>query len=436
MAARRLIVIDPGHFHAALVQKEMYATLDPRARIYAPLGPELLDYLGRIARFNHDPQHPTRWEVEVQASPDFLDRIADEPPSGIAVLSGRNRGKVDRIAAAVAAGLHVLADKPAIIRREDLPRFETALNIAERRGLVIADMMTGRENVMSQLIVMLRREAAVFGEPVAGSRDEPGVALSGVHHLLKVVSGVPNRRPAWYFDVTEQGEGLADTGVHLVDRAHETLFPGETLDYRRDIAVLAASRWPTAISLAQFREVTGEAGWPDDLTPWITGDRLDCFCNGRVEYRVRGIHVRLEARWDWQAEHGDDTHNALYRGTRCSLELRQGPAQQYRPELYVVPHAEIAAALERCTTAAQPSFPGMAVERQGHEWHVRVPDALRVGHEANFAQFTRRFLGYVDDPGSLPARDKPNLLAKYHACTEAVAMSHGLPTTIHGGDAR
>ena len=71
-------------------------------------------------------------------------------------------------------------------------------------------------------------------------------------------------------------------------------------------------------------ELTGESGWPEDLAPWIRGDGLEYFCNGRVDYRVRGIHVRLEVRWDWQAEQGDDTHHALYRGTRCRLAVRQG----------------------------------------------------------------------------------------------------------------
>jgi hypothetical protein len=28
---------------------------------------------------------------------------------------------------------------------------------------------------------------------------------------------------------------------------------------------------------------------------------LEYLCNGQVDYRVRGIHVRLEVRWDWQA---------------------------------------------------------------------------------------------------------------------------------------
>jgi hypothetical protein len=32
-----LIVADPGHFHAALVQKEMYPSLSPEVHVYAPL---------------------------------------------------------------------------------------------------------------------------------------------------------------------------------------------------------------------------------------------------------------------------------------------------------------------------------------------------------------------------------------------------------------
>src|SRR6266851_10404496 len=100
-----LIVVDPGHFHAALVQKEMYPTLSPRVQVYAPLGPDLIDYLARIARFNGRAEQPTGWEIEVHADPDFLDRMRGERPGGIVIFSGRNSGKVERIAAAVEAGL-------------------------------------------------------------------------------------------------------------------------------------------------------------------------------------------------------------------------------------------------------------------------------------------------------------------------------------------
>ena len=42
---------------------------------------------------------------------------------------------------------------------------------------------------------------------------------------MKVVSGAPNIRPPWFFDTTEQGEGLNDIGTHLVDLVQWTLFP-------------------------------------------------------------------------------------------------------------------------------------------------------------------------------------------------------------------
>jgi predicted dehydrogenase len=424
MSGLRLIVVDPGHFHAALVQKEMYPQLLPEVHVYAPLGPDLLDYLARIARFNARAEQPTDWRLEVHAGSDFLDQVRREPPGGIAIFSGRNRGKIERIAAAVEAGLHVIADKPVIICREDLPRLEAILNAAAAKRLVVADLMTGRDDAIARLIRALRADPEIFGEAVPGSPEEPGVVLSNVHQLLKTVAGVPNPRPSWYFDITEQGEGLADTGTHLVDRVHETLFPGEALDYRRDIRLDSASRWPTTVSLAQFRQLTGEARWPDFLAPSVKRDALDYFCNGRLDYRVRGIHVRLEARWEWQTEAGDDTHSAVYRGSRARLERRQGAAEGYRPELYIVPEAEIGSALERRIAALQPEFPEVALDRQAGEWRLVVPDALRLGHDAHFAEFTRRFIGYVEKPGAFPAREKPNLLAKYYVTTEGVALSH------------
>src|SRR5438105_2025600 len=196
--------------------------------------------------------------------------------------------------------------------------------------------------------------------PGPGHKHEPGVLLSGVHYLRKLVADLPNPRPAWYFDVTEQGEGLADTGVHLVDRVHETLFPEQPLDWQREIEILAATRWPTLVSLAQFHHLTGESGWPDDLASCVRRDMLEYFCNGHVDYRVRGIHVRLDVRWDWQAEQGDDTHLALYRGTRSRLAVRQGAVERFRPELYVLPDEDISAALERRIAALQPAIPGLA----------------------------------------------------------------------------
>jgi predicted dehydrogenase len=418
-----LIIVDPGHFHVALVQQEMYANVSPRAHVYAPLGPDLLDYVTRIARFNSRARRPTAWQIEVHASPDFLERMSCECPGTVAILCGRNRGKIERVAAALDAGLNVLADKPLIIGREDVPALEAALHIADQRGLILYDMMGGRHDVTANLARRLRDDPEVFGEPVPGSAAEPGASMTSVHHIFKEVAGVPNLRPAWYFDIEEQGEGLADVGTHMVDRVHRTLFPNEAIDHRTDIRLHAAARWPTMLSLAQFRQVTGEAQWPDYLAGRLKGAALEYFCNTRLHYQVRGVHVALQTQWDWEAPAGGDTNNLLFRGSRAVLEIRQGAAQNWRPELYVVPFAEIGAALERRISALQDDHPGVGLEQGDREWRVIIPDWLRLGHDAHFIQLTRQFLDYVEQPRSLPHWERASLLAKYYVCTEGVALS-------------
>lgn len=169
------LIVDPGHFHAALVQKEMYPNLSPEVHVYAPLGPDLADYLARIARFNTRKGQPTRWELEVHAAPDFLERMCRERPGTVAIFSGRNHGKVRRIQAAVEAGINVLADKPVIIRRDELPVLEAALDAAEDRGLLIYDMSSGgRQQIIPRLTRLLRNDPEVFGDLVPGTRSEPG----------------------------------------------------------------------------------------------------------------------------------------------------------------------------------------------------------------------------------------------------------------------
>src|SRR3712207_1651661 len=97
----RLLTYDPGHFHAALVQKETYPGVARRAHVYARLGPDLLAHLGRIASFNARPNGPTDWQLEVHASDDPLGRMLAEKPGNVVVVSGRNRGKIAVIVAAL-----------------------------------------------------------------------------------------------------------------------------------------------------------------------------------------------------------------------------------------------------------------------------------------------------------------------------------------------
>lgn len=426
MSDVRWITLDPGHFHAALVQKEMYPGVAPQVHVYAPLGPDLLAHLQRIAGFNARKEAPTAWELEVHAGGDYLGRLLRERPGNVVVLSGRNRKKIDYLEAAVAAGLHVLADKPWIIFPADLPRLEAVLRTAREKGLVAYDVMTERYEITSILQKELVNDEAVFGTAVPGSVEEPGVVMDSMHYLMKLVAGVPNRRPPWFFDVREQGEGLTDVGTHLVDLVPWVLFPGQALE-PRDVAVLAAKRWPTVLSRADFHQVTGETDFPAELAPVVRDDRLDYFCNTLVSYTVRGVHVRLDVRWDFRATTAGagDTHFARFRGTRSRVEVRQGKEQNYRPELYVVANdapgrPALLAGVRRKVAALQAAYPGVGVREVGEEVQVTIPDTFRVGHEAHFGQVARQFLEYLRDPRAVPAWETPNMLAKYTVTTQGV----------------
>jgi predicted dehydrogenase len=431
----RFITLDPGHFHASLVQKEMYPGVSPTVHVYAPLGSDLTDHLGRIARFNLRKDAPTAWRLEVHTGPDFLDRMLRDRPGNAVVLSGRNRGKVARIQASLDAGLHALVDKPWILEVTDFPKLERVLETADATGRVALDIMTERFEVSTELQRELVNDAATFGTLLPGTEADPAVYMESVHHLMKTVAGAPNIRPVWFFDTDEQGEGLNDIGTHLVDLVQWTLFPEQALDFRKDVKVLNAYRWPTPIPRAEFRRVTRE-DFPLALAGRVNDDRLEYFCNTFVSYTVRGAHVGLNVIWDWEAPPGaGDSHFAYYRGSRARVEVRQGAAEKNLPEVYVVPSDEAAkpavlAAVQKKLAALQDRFPGTGVTDLGTELRLTIPDRLRIGHEDHFAQVTQRFLRYVRDRPTLPAWERPNMLAKYHVTTEGTALARRSPVRV------
>jgi hypothetical protein len=253
---------------------------------------------------------------------------------------------------------------------------------------------------------------------------------------MKVVSGAPNIRPTWFFDTSQQGEGLNDIGTHLVDLVQWTLSPDRAVDAAADVKVLDAYRWPTMIPEADFTRVTGTAGFPGDLTPQVQNGALEYFCNTFVTYTLRGVHVSLNVPWDWEAPAGSgDTHYAVYRGTKARVEARQTRADGYKPEVYVVPNqaadapAILAAAKARMAAVAS-EWPGAGAEIAGAEIKITIPDALRVGHEAHFAQVTSRFLALLRDRGLLPSWEKPNMIAKYTVTTIGTEKSRTAPVKV------
>lgn len=430
--AGHLIVVEPGHFHATLLQREMYPGLDRKVSVYAGLGPELLDYLSRISLFNHRAQDPTNWELDVHTSASplaaMLEDAGKRPSGGIVVFSGRNRGKIDAMLSSIDAKLHVLADKPWIIESKDLPKLEQALTRATERGVAAYDIMTERYEITSQLLRELVRSAEVFGSQVAGDTADPGVTARSVHHIMKNVAGVPLRRPVWFFDVDDYGEGLADVGTHPVDLIQWTLLPEAPFDYRKDVHMISGRHDAARINQAQFEAVTGAKTFPASIAKRVHGGVLDYFCNNYIEYTVRGVRVKLDVLWKWEAEPGTgDVYEAAFQGTRARVELRQGAPEKYRPELYVVPEPaardQVFRALDRTIEQLQTRWPGVSVRRNGGEVHIEIPERFRVGHEEHFAQVARHFFEYVRNPASVPEWERSYMLAKYYVTTTGVEMA-------------
>jgi predicted dehydrogenase len=425
----KLVVIDPGHFHAALVQKSMYAAISPEVHVYAPEGPDADDYLARVEGFNTRKTDPTRWREVLYRGPDFLEAMAREKAGNVAVIAGNNKKKTETIQAAVQAGMNVLADKPMCIDSDGFEKLKRVFITAEGKGLLIKDMMTERFEIASILQKALANDPEGFGVFETGTPDDPAVTKESVHHFSKLVAGVPIVRPPWFFDVKQQGEGLADVTTHLVDLIQWGCFPDEILRYQTDIKMLKAKRWPTLLTKRQFEKVTGLKEIPDYLQSCINSDgMLGVTSNGEMVYRIKGIHAKVSVAWKFEAPPGGgDTHFSIMRGTKARIIIRQGKEQNFKTELFVEPSKgsdlkALAESLADAVLRLNRTHPGLVLEGKNGIWHVRIPDAYRVGHEAHFAQVTESFLDGLLK-GKLPEWEVPNMIAKYYTTTAALELA-------------
>ncbi|MEI9908293.1 MAG: hypothetical protein WDO71_00640 [Bacteroidota bacterium] len=90
--AVQLVTLDPGHFHAALVQKTMYDNVDSIVNIYAPEGNDLTLHLERINAFNNRKDNPTHWKKNIYSGNDFFETmLAEKKGNVVVVIAGNNR---------------------------------------------------------------------------------------------------------------------------------------------------------------------------------------------------------------------------------------------------------------------------------------------------------------------------------------------------------
>jgi hypothetical protein len=229
----------------------------------------------------------------------------------------------------------------------------------------------------------------------------------------------------------------------LIDLVQWECFPERALDWRKDVKLLNARRWPTPLTPAQFKRATGLEDYPAFLKKDVGAEgSLNVFANGEVRYTIRGVHTHVTARWNFEAPSGvQDMQYSLLRGTRANLIVRQGAEQNYQPTLYIEkntsteliinraagtlppPNPDYETSLRKAVAKLATKWPGLELKSSGNSWQLIIPEKYNVGHEAHFAQVTENFLRYLAD-GKLPDWEVPNMLCKYYTTTEGFRLSH------------
>lgn len=424
----KLITLDPGHFHAALIQKSMYPQMSSEVYVYAPAGTDVDLHLTRIKGYNSRSQEPTKWEEKIYIGKDYLQKMLAEKKGNVVMLAGNNKLKTKYIADAITAGFHVYADKPMAINTAGYHLLEKAFKQAEQKNIMIYDIMTERYEITSMLQKAFSTFEEVFGVLQNGSLENPSVIKESVHHFYKEVSGSPLQRPAWFYDVTQEGEGIVDVTTHLVDLVQWSCFPDQTLNYERDIQLMDAKRWATVLSPSQFMASTKVSQIPDYLKNIQTSDgQLSVFSNGQIDYKIKGHHAQVKVTWAWQAEPGaGDTHYSIMRGTNSSLVIRQGKEQGYQPVFSVESNRFKEEAFrntfERVFRIVAKTYPGISYLLIGNAAVFDIPAVYKEGHEAHFARVTEKFLDFLSK-GKMPSWEVPNILVKYKLTTEALNLA-------------
>ncbi|HKZ65526.1 MAG TPA: putative oxidoreductase C-terminal domain-containing protein [Chitinophagaceae bacterium] len=424
----KLITLDPGHFHAGLVQKTMYPGVDSIVHVYAPAGADLQLHLDRINGYNNRAEKPTIWKEEVYTGDDFMEKMLQQKKGNVVVMAGNNRKKTEYILKAVEAGFNVLADKPMVIDTKNFEVLKNAFDVAAKNNVLLYDIMTERYEITT----MLQREFSllpeVFGQLEKGTAENPAITKESVHHFYKYVSGNILTRPPWFMDVTQEGEGIVDVTTHLVDLVQWECFPEQSINYEKDIQLVSARRWPTDMTLSQFNNVTKLNGFPDYLKKDVVNDSvLKVYSNGEINYQLRGVYAKVSVVWAYKAPEGTgDTHYSIMRGTNANLVIRQGAEQKYKPVLYIEPvnkkDTSFATTLVDQLKSIQSKYPGIELIKTDSGWEVTIPEKYKEGHEAHFARVTEKFLQYFKD-GKLPAWEVPNMLAKYYTTTQALELA-------------
>ena len=422
-----ILILNPGHFHAALVLRESHPDLAKDVFVYSEDGPDLMRFRDLVASFNQRENDPTDWRIHVYTGTEFLQKLIEEKKGDVVVIAGKNDTKMEDIETLSRNGFYVLADKPWLISERALPLLHHA--VQPERPLAL-DIMTERFEITTILQKEFMAEEEVFGQIHIDTDGSPSIFKESIHHLYKIVNNQPLVRPPWYFDLGVQGDGVTDVTTHLVDMIHWMLFPGVAVDYRKDIELIGARRWPTAIPLEIYRKITHQQKFSVAVKDNVTEDILQYFSNGEIFYRVGNVPIHIRVIWNLEIpKGGGDTHQSLIKGSRSDLLVRQLPERSFKVELLIAPKENpdrVAEAVEQCLANWSVKYPGLSMSREGENLLIDIPDTLRTTHEEHFCQVRDLYLDYLAT-GDCPAETRAAIVSKYTLLIEALKMALASP---------
>lgn len=430
----RFQVLNPGHFHAALLFKEAEYRLLEEIDLIVPKSEQALPFIDLIERFNERETQPTNWKVTVHEREDLSFDPGVDKSCCVAVIAGQNHKKLETVAQLVEQGRNVLVDKPMLTDADQLPLID---RVFAGPGQVM-ELMTARHQILSRLCQAIAERESLFGGFV--DDDEPALTLSSTHHLCKQVNDEPLIRPPWYYDVAVQGNGVVDIQNHMIDQAMWFVLGDAGPDEGTTLQLDAVRQWSTPVSLELFKNSTGLSEFPSSLSQYIDDEGLlQLQCNSEIDWRINGVRIRTRAQWDdHEPEDGGDVHKVNMRGSRCRVEAVQSAESDFFPwiDFYADDddsRSSLSEALQQCCDEwTEDRFPRIGFSELRAGFHMLIPRALDRGHESHFALVREQFLNYLEDDGVTEAvRSRTKM--RYRLLGEAHTMAAKTAQLDQGG---
>lgn len=413
----RLIVVDPQHFHAALVQKYRHDQIDSVVHLFAHDAKDVVGYHGLIAQYNGRENKPTNWGIVSYFGEDFASKaFTDNSEGNLLVLAGDNSKKIAYMQHATQSGLDVFADKPLVVDKVGYSKLKNLI-IGEKN--LIYDIMTERYDVKNEIL-----KALILDEEFSGGFAEnsptPLITFSSTHHILKEVSGKPLVRPTLFFNTNRQGEGLVDVTTHYIDLVQWIVASEQVIDIEKNIQLQKATRWKTILSKDQFLKATNLIDFPKELSGSIHNNQLEIFSNGTIDYLFKNIPVSIAVQWKAEPTNGrGDQFYAQFSTRNVKFEVKADT--QGKPSLFLYSKKRDSQFSEKIKKALAKTKKFVDVDMQfvDNQYQLIIPNYLYLSHEEHFTKVVDQFLKYRDRR-KLPDWENSFLLAKYYLTTQAL----------------